>query len=62
MGPQPTAQELGFVSGHDFSRAVNIENMSGFSPCLSCPVPNFSAVRHVKMVTSAIAEGFSACS
>jgi hypothetical protein len=29
---------FGFVSGHDFSRAVNIEKELGFSPCqdVSC--------------------------
>jgi hypothetical protein len=32
-----------FVSGHDFSRAVTSDNMSGFSPCLSYPFPKFSA-------------------
>jgi hypothetical protein len=26
------AEKLGFVSGHDFSRAVMIGNTSGFSP------------------------------
>jgi hypothetical protein len=37
------AEKLCFVSGHDFSRAIKIEKKSGFSPCLSYPVPNFSA-------------------
>jgi hypothetical protein len=35
---------LCFVSGHDFSRAETIDEMTGFSPCLSCPLPNFSAL------------------
>jgi hypothetical protein len=28
---------FGFVSGHDFSRAVNDEGKLGFSPCYSFP-------------------------
>src|ERR1700683_4396168 len=29
----PTLATFGFVSGHDFSRAVKAQTKSGFSPC-----------------------------
>jgi hypothetical protein len=35
-------RKLGFVSGHDFSRAEK-RGKTGFSPCLSCPIQTFSA-------------------
>jgi len=59
---------IGFVSGHDFSRAVTVKKEPGFSPCVlnkqECVTPKRAATTFPRSSHPSMAEGtgvYSVC-